>query len=71
MDKVTVLDTLRRVIHRAAPISDDEREAFLAYSALLSKRLDTIERAQREAHQSTEHVAELRKLLDALPGVMV
>lgn len=65
------LDTVRDVIYRAAPISDDEREAFISYSAQLAKHLDAIEEAQRAAGQDTSHVTALRHLLDALPGVMV
>ena len=65
------LDAVRAVIMRAAPLSDDEREAFVAYSAQLVKHLDAIEAAQKQAGQDTSSVVALRHLLDALPGVMV
>lgn len=67
----SVLDTVRAVILRSAPLTDDEREAFIAYSAQLSRHLDAIEEAQRAAGQDTSHVTSLRHLLDALPGVLV
>ena len=65
------LVTIRDAILRAAPLSDDEREAFVAYSAQLARCLDAIEDAQRQAGQDTSQVTALRHLLDALPGVMV
>jgi len=65
------LDTIRGVIYRSAPISDDEREAFIAYSAQLARHLDAIEETQKSAGQDTSNVVALRHLLDALPGVMV
>jgi hypothetical protein len=65
------LDTIRDVIYRAAPLSDDEREAFVAYSAQLARHLDAIEAAQTRAGQDTSSLVALRHLLDALPGVMV
>lgn len=65
------LDTIRAAIYRSAPISDDEREAFVAYSAQLCRHLDAIEEAQRNAGQDTSNVMAVRYLLDAIPGVMV
>ena len=65
------LDTICAVMHRAAPLTNDEREAFVAYSAQLAKHLDTIEATQKQAGQDTSSVVALRHLLDALPGVMV
>jgi hypothetical protein len=65
------LDMVRDVIYRSAPLSDDEREAFIAYSAQLARHLDAIEATQRNAGQDTSSVVALRHLLDALPGVMV
>lgn len=65
------LVTVRDTILRASPLSDDEREAFVAYSAQLARCLDAIEDAQKQAGQDTSHVTSLRHLLDALPGVMV
>lgn len=56
---------------RSAPLTDDEREAFIAYSAQLSRHLDAVDEALRAAGQDTSHVVALRHLLDALPGVMV
>jgi hypothetical protein len=71
MPPSSTLDTIRAVIMRSAPLTDDEREAFISYSAQLAKHLDAIEEAQRSAGQDTSHVVALRHLLDALPGVMV
>lgn len=67
----SVLDTVRAVIMRSTPLTDDEREAFVAYSAQLSRHLDAVEEALQAAGQDTSHVTSLRHLLDALPGVMV
>ena len=65
------IDIVRAVVQRAAPLTDDEREAFIAYSAQLSRRLDAIEEALQSAGQDTSQVTALRHLIDALPGVMV
>ena len=67
----SVLDTIRDAIYRSTPLSADERDAFVAYSAQLRRHLDAIEDQLKGAGQDTSSVTALRHLLDALPGVMV
>lgn len=70
-----MLDAVRRVLLRAVvdsePLTAQERDAFLAYSAQLRRHLDAVEDQLTSAGQDTSHVTGLRHLLDALPGVLV
>lgn len=68
VDLNAVLDTIRDAIYRCRPLSEKERDAFIAYSKLLQRHLDAIEEAQ--GGTSTNAQA-LRLLLDAIPGIMV
>lgn len=70
-DLNAVLDTLRDAIYRIGPLSDKERDAFIAYSKLLERHLNAIEDIQGADGASTAHVQALRLLLDAIPGIMV
>lgn len=63
-----LLDTIRDTIYRVGPLSDKERDAFIAYSKLLERHLNAIEEIQSPA---SVHVQALRLLLDAIPGIMV
>jgi hypothetical protein len=67
-DVNAVLDTIRDAIYRCRPLSEKERDAFIAYSKLLERHLDAIEDAQGGA---STNVQALRLLLDAIPGIMV
>jgi len=67
-DLNAVLDTIRDAIYRIGPLSEKERDAFVAYSKLLERHLNAIEETQGA---STAHVQALRLLLDAIPGIMV
>jgi len=68
VDLNAVLDTIRDAIYRCRPLSEKERDAFVAYSKLLERHLNAIEETQGA---STAHVQALRLLLDAIPGIMV
>lgn len=63
-----LLDTIRDTIYRSGPLSEKERDAFIAYSKLLERHLNAIEEIQGPA---SVHVQALRLLLDAIPGIMV
>jgi hypothetical protein len=56
---------------RAAPLSDEERDAFVRYSAQLRRHLGAVEEALESAGKSTGSAQSLRYLLEALPGITV
>jgi len=65
------LELLRGVMFRAAPLSPEERDAFVLYSAQLRRHLDAVEEALLSAGKSTGSAQALRYLLEALPGITV
>jgi hypothetical protein len=65
------LELLRGVMFRAAPLSPEERDAFVLYSAQLRRHLDAVEEALKSAGKSTGSAQALRYLLEALPGITV
>jgi hypothetical protein len=65
------LELLRGVMFRAAPLSPEERDAFVLYSAQLRRHLDAIEETLEGAGKSTGSAQALRYLLEALPGITV
>jgi hypothetical protein len=56
---------------RAAPLSPEEREAFVLFSAHLRKHLDAVEEDLTKTNRPTDSVKALRYLLEALPGITV
>jgi hypothetical protein len=65
------LEHLRVVMFRAAPLSPEEREAFVLFSAHLRKHLDAVEEDLTQTNRPTDSVKALRYLLEALPGITV
>jgi hypothetical protein len=65
------LELLRGALLRAAPLSTEERDAFLLYSGQLRRQLNAIEETLEIAGKSTDAVKTLRYLLEALPGITV
>lgn len=66
-----VLGHLREVMFRASPLSPEEREAFVVFSAQLKRQLDTTEELLERVGGSTDSVRALRYLLEAVPGFTV
>lgn len=65
------LELLRAALLRAAPLSMEERDAFLLYSGQLRRQLNAIEEVLETAGKSTDAVKTLRYLLEALPCITV
>lgn len=65
------LELLRNALFRAAPLSTEERDAFVLYSGQLRRNLNAIEEALEDANKPTDAVKALRHLLEALPGITV
>lgn len=65
------LELLRGVMLRAGPLSEEERNAFVRYSAQLRRTLDAVEERLEGAGESTISAKTLRYLLEALPGITV
>lgn len=65
------LELLRGVLFRAAPLSEEERDAFAVYSGQLRRHLDAVEEALESAGKSKGSAQSLRYLLEALPGITV
>jgi hypothetical protein len=71
-----VLEHIRAVMLRASraeSLSEDERDAFVLFSAQLKRRLDAIEERALVLDDRVvlDAVRTLRHLLDAMPGISV
>lgn len=67
------LELLRTAMLRAAPLSEEEREAFLRYSAQLRRNLEAVDEAleAQGLPAPIEAAKKLRYLLEALPGITI
>lgn len=67
------LELLRGAMLRASPLSEEEREAFLRYSAQLRRNLEAVDEALQATSSpvSIEAAKKLRYLLEALPGITI
>lgn len=71
-----VLEHIRLVMLRASraePLSEDERDAFVLFSAQLKRQLDAIEERALVSDDRVvlDAVRTLRHLLEAMPGISV
>jgi hypothetical protein len=71
-----VLEHIRAVMLRASrvePLSEDERDAFVLFSAQLKRQLDAIEERVLVSDDRAvlDAVRTLRHLLEAMPGISV
>lgn len=71
-----VLEHIRAVMLRASrvePLSEDERDAFVLFSAQLKRQLDAIEERALVSDDRAvlDAVQTLRHLLEAMPGISV
>ena len=66
-----LIERLRAVFFRAAPLSPEEREAFITFSGHLKRQLDAAEEELLLAGRSTDSIQAARYLLEALPGITV
>lgn len=63
------LEHIRAVMFRAAPLSEEEKEAFLQFSAQLKRQFDDVESLLEQAGKSTESLKNLKHLVESLPGI--
>lgn len=63
------LEVVRQVIMRAAPLSEQERDAFGTYNAALKRQIDSLDEALGRTGQDKTSLETLRYLLEAIPGI--
>lgn len=68
---MTPIEHIKTVMFRSAPLSEEEKQAFLQFSLQLKRQLDSLQEELEKANKSTESLKNLRHLIDSLPGISV